>query len=244
MGQGQSGMTGEPLVLIPPMLCDARIFGPQIDGLSNEYPILFAPTHFAERMEDIAGHILRWAPPQFAVLGLSMGGAVALELLRQAPERINRVALMNCTAQAETPESASAREPLIVAARSGRFGDVISREMNPDWLAPGPLRPAILQLVADMAHNMGPDAYVCQARAMQRRRDQQRVLRDVRQPSVVICGQEDTLYPVRRHEFMSELIPYGKLEVVTGAGHLPTLEDPVAVNLILRDWMRQPLVLR
>lgn len=237
-------MTGEPLVLIPPMLCDARVFGPQIDGLSAQHPVLFAPTVFGERLEDIAAHILRWAPPQFAVMGLSMGGVVALEMIRQAPERVNRIALMACTAQAETPEAASAREPLIVAARSGRFADVISKEMDPNWLAPGPLRPAILQMVTDMAHNIGPEAYVCQARAMQRRRDYQRVLREIRQPSVVICGQEDTLYPVRRHEFMSELIPYGKLEIVAGAGHLPTLEDPVAVNIIMRDWLAQPLVLR
>ena len=237
-------MTGEPLVLIPPMLCDARVFGPQIDGLSAQYPILYAPTIYGESMVDIAAHILRWAPPTFALAGLSMGGCVALEVLRQAPERVNRIALMNCTAQAETPEAASAREPLIVAARSGRFEDVIGQEMKADWLAPGPLRAHVMQLVTDMARNMGPDAYVSQARAMQRRRDYQRVLRDVRQPAVVICGQEDTLYPVRRHEFMSELIPYGKLEVVANAGHLPTLEEPTAVNIILRDWMRQPLVLR
>ena len=237
-------MTGEPLVLIPPMLCDARVFGPVIDGLSSQYPVLFAPTIYGERIEEIAAHILRWAPPSFAVLGLSMGGPVALEIQRTAPERVNRIALMNCTAQAETPEAASAREPLIVAARSGRFADVIAQEMKPDWLAPGPLRNAVLQLVTDMAHRLGPEAYVAQARAMQRRRDYQRVLREIRKPSVVICGQEDTLYPVRRHQFMSELIPYGRLEVVAGAGHLPPLEEPAAVNMILRDWMRQPLVLR
>ncbi len=237
-------MTREPLVLVPPMLCDARVFSPQIDGLSRDYPILYAPTHFGERTEEIAGQILDWAPPKFALAGMGMGGAIALEVLRRAPERVNRIALISASAQADTPEAASAREPLIVAARSGRFADVIAQEMNPDYLAPGPLRMAINQMVTDMAHSNGAEAYVKQARAMQRRRDQQLTLRKIKQPAVVICGQEDTLLPVRRHEFMSELIPYGKLEVIAGAGHLPTLEEPVATNIILRDWMKAPLVLR
>ena len=237
-------MTGEPLVMIPPMMCDARVFSPQIDGLSRDHPVMFAPTHGADKMEDIAASILATTPPKFALLGLSMGGAVALEIVKRAPERVTRLALMNCTAQSETPDAASAREPLIVAARSGRFDEVIEKEMNPDWLAPGPLRLPVLQLVRDMARAIGPEAYVNQARAMQRRRDHQRTLREVRQPAVVICGQEDKLYPVRRHQFMSELIPYGRLEIVADAGHLPTLEEPEAVNIILRDWMRQPLVLR
>ena len=129
------------------------------------------------------------------------------------------------------------REPL-------RFDDVIGKEMDAAWLAPGPLRVHVLGLVTDMAKRNGAEAYVRQARAMQRRKDQQMTLRKIHQPAVVICGQEDTLYPVRRHEFMSEMIPYGKLEVIAGAGHLPRLEDPVATNIVLRDWMKQPLVLR
>ncbi len=237
-------MTIEPLVLVPPMLCDARAFGPQIEALSPEFPVMFAPTTQGERMEEVASQILGWAPAKFALAGMSMGGAVALEILRRAPERVTRIALISASALSDTPEQASAREPLIVAARSGRFNDVIAQEMNPDWLAPGPSRAPITTLVTDMAYANGSEAYVRQARATQRRRDQQSTLRKVTCPAVVVCGQEDTFLPVKRHEFMAEMIPYAKLEVIAGAGHLPTLEDPVATTIVLHDWMRQPLMLR
>ena len=237
-------MGREPLVLVPPMLCDARIFAPQINAFSADGAVMFAPTHTGERREEIASEILSWAPSKFALAGLSMGGAVALEILRRAPERITRIALMNCTFQGETPQQASAPEPLIVAARSGRFADVIPAELDPNWLAPGPSRMQVAQLVTDMAHALGPEAYVRQARAMQRRRDQQSTLRKIKQPCLILCGQEDQLYPVKRHEFMSELITDARLAVIAGAGHLPTVEEPDATTQALREWMRQPLVLR
>lgn len=237
-------MTREPLVLIPPMLCDARIFAPQINALSTHHAVTFAPTTCGERIEEIASQILEWAPAKFALLGLSMGGAVALEVVRRAPGRVLRIALMSCTAQAETPEAAAAREPLIVAARSGRFHDAIAQEIRSDYLAPGPTRKPVMVELAAMARALGPEAYVRQARAMQRRRDQAATLRQIKQPAVVICGAQDTLYPVRRHEFMAEMIPYAQLEVIADAGHLPTLEQPDAVLDVIDRWMTQPLVQR
>ena len=237
-------MSIEPLVLIPPILCDARVFGPQINAFSRECPVMIAPTSLGERMEEIASAILSWAPSKFALAGMSMGGAVALEMLRRAPDRITRIALISTSAQGETPQAASAREPLIVAARSGRFNDVIHKELDPAWLAEGPDRLAITNLITDMGQALGAEGYVRQARAMQRRKDQQSTLRLVKQPTLVMCGAEDTLMPPRRHEFLAELVPYTQLEIVPGAGHLPTLEQPEIANHILRAWMRQPLVLR
>ena len=237
-------MIREPLVLVPPILCDARVFSPQIDGLSGEFPVMFAPTVHGERMEEIAGQILDWAPSKFALAGMGMGGSVALEVMRRAPDRVTRIALISASIQEETPEMASAREPLIVAARSGRFDHVVASEISAEHLSPSPLRNAILDLVADMARSNGTEAYVKQARAMQRRKDQQITLRKIKQPALVMCGQDDALVPVRRHEFLAEMIPYAKLEIIANAGHLPTLEEPVMTNMVLRDWMRQPLMLR
>jgi len=111
-------------------------------------------------------------------------------------------------------------------------------------LAPGGDSADILELVQDMGSRLGADLYVKQSRALQRRRDQQGMLRRIRQPVLVLCGEYDSLTPVKRHAFMAELIPYAKLEVISDAGHLPTLEQPQAVNRLLRAWMRQPLVLR
>jgi pimeloyl-ACP methyl ester carboxylesterase len=237
-------MAREPLVLIPPMLCDARVFAPLTAAMSPNHAVCIMPTTGGERIEDIASRILDWAPTRFALLGLSMGGTVALEIIRRAPTRVLRIALMDCTSQPETLQTAAAREPLIVAARAGRFKDVVAQEMPAACFAEGPHRRAAMECVTDMAWAMGPEAYVAQARAMQRRRDQSATLRQVRQPALVICGAEDPIYPVRRHEFMAEMIPYSRLEVIEGAGHLPTLEQPEATLNIVRGWMRQPLVLR
>jgi pimeloyl-ACP methyl ester carboxylesterase len=237
-------MAHEPLVLIPPMLCDARVFAPLTAAMSPDHAVCIMPTTGGERIEDIASRILDWAPTRFALLGLSMGGTVALEIIRRAPTRVLRIALMDCTSQPETLQTAAAREPLIVAARAGRFKDVVAQEMPAACFAEGPHRRAAMECVTDMAWAMGPEAYVAQARAMQRRRDQSATLRQIRQPALVICGAEDPIYPVRRHEFMAEMIPYSRLEVIEGAGHLPTLEQPEATLNIVRGWMRQPLVLR
>jgi len=230
----------ETLVFVPPMLCNAQIFGPQINTLSTDMPVMFAPTTQGERMEEIASQILSWVPSKFALCGMGMGGAVALEIMRRAPDRVTRIALISTSPHADTPEIASAREPLIVAARSGRFEDVIAKEMNPAWLSDGPDRMAIAQFVGDMARHQGAEAYVKQARAMQRRRDQQPTLRQIKQPALIMCGCDDTLMPTARHEFMAGLIPSARLEIINWAGHLPTLENPDAVNTHLRDWMAQP----
>ena len=173
-----------------------------------------------------------------------MGGMVAMELLRRAPERVTRVAFINTNAQSDTPEVAAQREPNIIAARSGRLRDVIRTEMNPAWLSPGPYRNDIFAMMSEMAEELGANVYVKQCRAQQRRKDQQDVMRRIKQPTLVMCGDHDGQNTVRRHEFLAELIPYARLEIIPNAGHVPPLENPDAVTDALRAWLRQPLVLR
>ncbi|KQI67281.1 alpha/beta hydrolase [Loktanella sp. 3ANDIMAR09] len=234
----------EPIVFLPPMLCDARAFAHQIMAFSATSPVICLPTGLADTMAQIAREILTLAPPKFALAGLSMGGCIALEVVRQAPARVTRLALINTTAQSELPEVAAAREPRIVAARAGRFCDVVHDELPPTAIGQGPSRSDTLDAMGDMARDVGAEAYVMQARAMQRRPDQTPTLRKMRQPTLVLSGGEDTVYPLRRQQFMAELIPYAQHRVIAGAGHLPTLEAPLAVTEALRDWMQQPLVLR
>lgn len=235
---------GEPLVLIPGLMCDARLFGPQIEVFSRDTAVMVAPVTQGERIEEIASDVLSAAPAKFALAGLSMGGIVAMEVLRRAPERVTRVALMDTNCLAETPQIAAAREPQIIKARSGRLEDVMRDEMKPAYLAPGPRRIEVLNLVMDMAMGLGPEVFVRQSRALQRRRDHQSTLRKIRQPALVLCGEHDALCPVKRHQFMAELIPFAELSIIPDAGHLPTLEQPEATSQALRAWMRQPLVLR
>ncbi len=234
----------EPLVLLPGMMCDARIFAPQIFSLSTDMAVMAAPITRGERIEEIASHVLSLAPSKFALAGLSMGGIVALEILRRAPERVTRLALMDTSPITESPTEAAAREVQIVGARSGRMLDVIRDDILPDVLRPGPHRGDQQALMLDMAADLGPEVFVRQTRALQRRRDHQMTLRKIRQPALILCGADDTLTPPKRHEFMAQLIEFAQLRVIDGAGHLPVLDQPAAVTAALRDWMKQPLVLR
>lgn len=234
----------DPLVLLPGMMCDARLFAPQINDLSRDHAVMVAPITQGERVEEIASALLPLLPPKFALAGLSMGGIVAMELLRRAPERITRIALMDTNPLAETPQTAAAYEPMIIGARAGRLDEVMRGFMRPDFLAPGPGRIAVLNKVFEMAQDLGPEIMVRQVRALQRRRDQQPTLRRCKVPALVMCGAHDTLTPLKRHAFMAELIPYARLEVIEDAGHLPTLEAPEAVTAVLRAWMKQPFVLQ
>ena len=203
-----------------------------------------APITRGERIEEIASDVLSAAPAKFALAGLSMGGIVAMEVLRRAPDRVTRVALMDTNPLAETPQYAAAREPHIIAAQTGRLTDVMRDEMKPNYLAPGPHRAEVLRQVMEMAQDLGPEVFVRQSRALQRRRDQQSTLRKIKMPALVLCGEHDALCPVKRHTFMAELIPYARLEVIADAGHLPTLEQPEQVIASIRRWMSQPLVLQ
>ena len=234
----------DPLVLLPGMMCDARLFAPQITDLSRDHAVTIAPITQGERIEEIASGLLDILPAKFALAGLSMGGIVAMELLRRAPERITRIALMDTNPLAETPQSAAAYEPMIIGARAGRLDEVLRGFMKPEFLAPGPQRPAVLNKVFEMGRDLGPEILIRQVRALQRRRDQQPALRRCKVPALVLCGAHDTLTPLKRHAFMAELIPYAKLEVIEDAGHLPTLEAPEAVTAALRAWMKQPFVLQ
>ncbi len=233
----------DPLVFLPGMMCDARLFGPQIAELSSEYTVCVAPVTQGERIEEIASDLLTQLPQRFALAGLSMGGIVAMEILRRAPDRVSRLALMSTNPLAEVPQVAAAREPQMVKVRTGRLRDVMRDEMKPNYLAPGPYRDEILDLVMDMAEVLGPDVFIRQSRALQRRRDQQATLRKWKGNTLVLCGAHDQLCPVKRHTFMAELIPQSKLVVLEDSGHLPTLEQPNETTAALRSWAEGPLLL-
>lgn len=237
-------MPSETLVMIPPLLCDARIFETQMLDLSRDHAVMFAPTTRGERMEEVASQILSWAPSKFALAGMGMGGMVAMEVLRRAADRVTRIALISTTPQADTPEAAAAREPHIIAARSGRMADVLQHEINSTWMAPSSDKVELVRQLTGMGNALGPETYVKQARCLQRRKDQQATLRRIKQPTIVVCGRHDGQYQLKRHEFLAELIPYAQLEVIEGAGYLPTLESPDAVSDVLRNWMKTPLLLR
>lgn len=231
----------EPLVLLPGLMSDARLFQPQIERLSQGRAVTVAPISGGERIEEIASGLLDQLPRRFALAGHSMGGVVALELIRRAPDRVTRLCLMATDAQADTPHIAAGREELMIGAQAGRLDEVMHKVIGSDTLAPGPRRIPILQDTIRMATELGADLFIRQMRALQRRPDQQATLRLIKVPTLVLCGAHDNLTPVRKHQFMAELIPEAELLVLDSAGHLPTLEAPDAVNTALINWLKVPL---
>ncbi|THH35763.1 alpha/beta fold hydrolase [Aliishimia ponticola] len=227
----------EPLVLLPGMMCDARLFGPQIAELSADHTVVSAPITRGERIEEIASGLLDQLPRRFALAGLSMGGIVAMEILRRAPDRVAKLALLSTNPLPETPQVAATREPQIVKVRTGKLREVMQDEMKPRYLAPGGHSHDILDLVMDMADTLGPEIFVRQSRALQRRKDQQATLAKCKVPTLILCGRHDQLCPVKRHTFMAELIPGAKLVVLENSGHLPPLEQPAETTAALRNWL-------
>ncbi len=226
-----------PLILLPGMMCDARLFGPQIDALSGRFPLMTMPMGAHDTMFALAQDVLRHAPPRFAVAGLSMGGILAMEVLRQAPERVAGIALMDTNPLAEKDEVKARRAPQIAAAKAGELRRVMRDEMKPSYLTDGPNRGAILDLCMAMAMDLGAEVFVNQSKALRDRPDQTDTLRAFTGPSIVLCGSDDALCPVSRHELMNDLMPHSMLEIIEDAGHLPTLEQPEQTTAALSRWL-------
>ena len=228
-----------PVVLIPGMMCDARLFLPQIETLSSNYTIQLAQITARETIADLATEILNHAPPKFALAGLSMGGIVAMEIIAQAPDRVDRIALLDTNPRAELPAAKTAREPQIEKVLSGKLHEVMRDEMKPNYLYDGPNRQDILDLCMNMSESLGAGVFVRQSRALQTRLDQQEMLKRMHVPALVLCGEDDKPCPVERHELMHSLIPNSTLVIVEKAGHLSTLEQPKAVTNALIAWLEK-----
>lgn len=226
-----------PLVLLSGMMCDARLFAPQIAMLGQRRAIHVAPMTNHETVADMAAEILANAPPIFALAGVSMGGIVAMEVVAQAPDRVERIALMDTNPKAERPEVAARRKPQMEAVKAGQLQEIMRDEMKPNYLVESPRKPEILELCMEMAIANGPDVFLRQSIALRDRPDQQNTLRAYGGPALVLCGRHDALCPVSHHELMYDLLANSYLKIIENAGHLPTLEQPEITTAALARWL-------
>ena len=164
-------------------------------------------------------------------------GIVAMEIMRRAPERVTHLALMATNPRAEDPAVSANRERQKAQVRQGHLPAVLRDEMKPNYLADSAQRGDILDLCMTMALQLGPEVFVSQSEALATRPDQQDSLKQVTVPSLILCGKEDRLCPPDRHILLAQLISGARLEIIDGAGHLPTLEQPEATNTALRIWL-------
>jgi len=226
-----------PLVLLPGMMCDERLFAAQINELSKRREVHFAKITDHETISELASDVLNNAPPVFALAGLSMGGIVAMEIVSQAPERVERLALLDTNPLAELPDVLKRRGPQIDAIKNGQLKEIIRDEMKPNYLFDGVRKTEILKLCMDMALDIGPDAFIRQSIALRDRVDQKNTLGSYKRPALVLCGRHDVLCPLERHELMHTLLENSKLEIIEDAGHLPTLEQPKITTMALASWL-------
>lgn len=231
--------TTTPLLLIPGLNCSARLFMPQMPRLWRLRPVMFADHRTADSIEVLAEHILATAPPRFALAGFSMGGFVALEILRRHPERVERLALLSTSAAPESPDQAiaSTRRERIAMAQSGCFDEIaplhFSRNVHPSRQDDEELRAEHRR----MTHEVGPQAYIRQQLAISRRPDARPSLNRIACPTLVLVGDTDQLTPLTRSEELHAGIAGSHLVVVRQCGHLAPLEHPEHVGDALEQWL-------
>lgn len=226
-----------PLVLIPGMMCDARMWG-VVPAALGPRPVHHALPVMGETIAQMAEAILQDAPAEFALAGLSMGGIVAMEMLRQAPARITRLALLDTNPLPEVPAVSARRAPQIARVLAGDLDSVMQDELKPNYLA-DPSDRTILDLCLDMARKLGPDVFRRQSLALMNRVDQTDILRRFTGPALVLMGAQDRLCPRDRHELMHNLMPQSELIIIADAGHLPPLEQPAPTIAAFKTWLQQ-----
>jgi pimeloyl-ACP methyl ester carboxylesterase len=226
-----------PLVLIPGLLNDANLWSAQIGGLADIAAMQVADHTRFDTMEAIARSILATAPVRFALAGLSMGGYICFAIMRLAPQRVLRLALLNTSARADTPERTAERRQQIALVAKGRFLG-ISDALLPRFVHPDRLTDfRRTEQIKGMAQAIGPDAFIRQQTAIMCRSDSRPLLPQIRCPTLVLCGRQDAPTPVALHEEMANAIPHARLAIIEDCGHLSPMERPDAVNAELRRWL-------
>lgn len=228
----------EPLVLIPGLNCTPALYAHQWPALASGRPILVAETTADDTIAAMVARLLAAAPERFALCGLSMGGYVAFEVMRCAPERVTRLALLDTTAKPPTPETNAPREQMIALAEKGAFDNVVTvlwqKLVAPDRLADEALR---LEVRA-MADAVGPSGFVRQQHAIMGRSDARPVLGTISVPTLVVVGAQDAITPPEEaREIAGGIGAQARYLELPGCGHLSTLEAPEAVTPALLDWL-------
>jgi pimeloyl-ACP methyl ester carboxylesterase len=223
---------------VPGLNCSARLYAEQVPALWQFGPVTIADHRRDDSMAALARRILVNAPQRFALAGLSMGGYIAFEIVRQAADRVAKLALLDTGARAEVPERTNARRPLMALARQGRIGEItddqfpllVHHKRHGDQ--------ALKAIVRAMNQETGAEAYIRQQEAIMSRPDSRPTLATIDCPTLVLVGDEDQLTPPELAREMANGIRGSRLVIVPESGHLSTVEQPQAVTKALVEWMQ------
>ena len=228
------------LLLLPGLLNDHRLWTHQVETLADLAEAAVGDITGGDSVAALAASVLAKAPARFALAGLSMGGYTALEIMRQAPERVERLALLDTSARADAPAQTERRREFIAQVQQGDFKGVTNR-LLPLLIHPERVKDALLTAtIKGMALAVGKDAFLRQQNAIMTRPDSRPRLAAIRCPTLVLCGRQDGLTPLEVHQEMAKGIQGSALVVIEDCGHFSPLERPRAVSAVLRYWLQQP----
>lgn len=226
-----------PLVLVPRLMCSARLYAPQVAALWPLGLVTVADHRRDDKIAAVAKRIVSQAPPRFALAGLSLGGYIAFAMLRLDPERIAKMALLNTSARPDTPEQIAARYDFITMAEQGRLDEVTAVLANRYLRGNRQSDETQRNLLCDMAADSGPEAFVRQERAIISWPDSRSLLASISCPTLVLCGDGDELTPPDLAMEVSGGIAGARLVIVPDCEHLSTVERPEAINAALAEWL-------
>ncbi len=230
---------GIPVVMVPGLNCSARVYAPQLPALWQFGPVQIADHRRGNSMAGIAKHILDRAPKQFALVGFSMGGYISLEILRQAKDRVMKLALVDTAAGADKPEQTAKRHANIALTREGKAAEreealwplmVHESRLNDE---------AVRAVVKEMHQETGSEAYINQQTAIMGRADSRPLLKELKMNTLIVVGDSDQLTPPAAAKEMHELVEGSKLDVIPNCGHMSTLERPDRVTKLLVEWLAE-----
>ncbi len=226
-----------PLVMLPAFLTTGDLWRHQAKALADIAEIQLIDLTRHDSIEGMASAVLDQAPERFALAGLSLGGFTAFEIMRRAPERVTRLALVSTSARGDTRERREGRVAQMEMVRSGRFEEAVAPFPSIIQSAERPLAPEALDCVREMYREVGPDGFLNQQTAMMTRSDSRAGLAAISCPTVVICGRQDQSWPLENSEEIAAAIPGAKLIVIEDCGHFPSIDRPAEVTAALREWL-------
>ena len=233
-------MTSLPsLVLLPSLLSDEEVWRGPMQTVQDRATCQVIDTTHHDRIETLAQDVVRNAPARFALAGISMGGYVAFEILRIAPERVTKLCLISTSARADTPEQNERRRLLLAMSKAGQFKGVTPRLLPlliaPERVTDQPLTDAIM----NMAARVGRTAFQHQQAAILHRVDSRPFLKKIRCPTLVIGGEQDQITPPDCLQEIAAGIPNARLEMIPACGHLAPMEQPETVGQLMRAWLEE-----
>ncbi len=227
----------EPLIMIPGTLCDETLFEKQMEGLADLADCRIADHSSSDSLKEVAANIINSVSGDFSIMGLSYGGIIAFEIMRQAPNRVKKLILLNTNHKEPSEKTRVTQQRFVGMAYLGEFENItkdilIDAMLHPKHASQPEMRNAVLQ----MTLNIGEERFYKQIKAQLGRPDSTPDLPNIQCPTLVMTGREDKVCPIPQHEEITNLIPNATFEIIEECGHLSTMEQPEKVNQLIRNW--------